>query len=157
MTKLTIIILFASLLFSSTSIYSQGISEGDTTQYLKRNSIQGSGGFLLIMATASGYYERIFGKKDLSIFAKGGMGTLVVWGSYGEFVMLEGGITTHSKKTNHFEASLGANYFFNKDFSNLIMPSLSAGYRLQKPGGNFVFRTGIGYFQGLYVGVGYCF
>lgn len=156
MTKL-IIMLMAAIMLSVTSGFSQTESGNEPSVYLKRNSVQVAGGFILLGASASGYYERIIGLKNLAFFARGGVGTFAFFGSYGNFMLLEGGIITHAKNTHHFEAALGPNYFFDKDFQGIVMPSLSAGYRLQKPDGHFIFRTGIGYFQGLYVGVGYSF
>ena len=39
----------------------------------------------------------------------------------------------------------------------LIIPAGAIGYRFQKPGGKFVFRTGIGFPESLYLSLGLCF
>ena len=75
------------------------------------------------------------------------------------------------------EVILGAAYFFDKrpydiNVSNAtssneslpskwnnstILPVISTGYRFQKPKGGLVFRTGIGYPEGVYLSLGYAF
>ena len=136
--------------------FSQEPVKNPQATYLNRNSVQISGGFLLIVASASGFYERVIGHNNLAYFARAGVGTLNVWGAKGNFVMTEGGILTHATAKHHLEAAAGINFLFG-DFEGGVMPSMSVGYRNQKPGGHFVFRTGLGYFQGIYVGLGYSF
>ncbi|MGJ8661126.1 MAG: hypothetical protein ACSHXL_03745 [Bacteroidota bacterium] len=41
--------------------------------------------------------------------------------------------------------------------SKRIFPSVSVGYRSQKPQKNYVFRTGIGWPEAIYVGWGFSF
>jgi hypothetical protein len=137
--------------------FSQEVSKSNQATYLNRNSVQISGGFLLVVASASGFYERIIGRNNLAYFARAGVGTLNVWGSKGKFFMTEGGIITHATGKHHLDAAAGINFLFGDDFDGVVMPSMSVGYRNQKPGGHFVFRTGLGYFQGIYVGLGYSF
>lgn len=67
------------------------------------------------------------------------------------------GILTGTKK-DHFETSIGMCYFggyanWYEDFGN-VLPSFSMGYRSQKPGRRYVFRTGIGMPEQIYASWG---
>jgi hypothetical protein len=84
------------------------------------------------------------------------------------------------KGKNHLETSLGLSVLFESSsykigVSNskviyggsgiepsrleytLPLPSGNIGYRFQKPDSNFIFRTGIGWPEALYIGVGVSF
>jgi hypothetical protein len=56
-------------------------------------------------------------------------------------------------KNSHFEVGLGWMALIDE----ASLPLLSAGYRFQKPGGRFVFRTGVGFIEGLYCSLGTAF
>ena len=87
-------------------------------------------------------------------FARAGYGGYaILLGSPGSLVLVEGGILTGVDKS-HFEAAIGMSYFMEKEDNRYLTPAVSFGYRLQKPGGRFIFRTGLGYPEGLYVGFG---
>lgn len=45
------------------------------------------------------------------------------------------------KKSNHFDLGLGLRAFFVQN-ANVLVPTIFAGYRYQKPGGKFKFRIG---------------
>lgn len=67
----------------------------------------------------------------------------------------------YGKKANHLEWVLGPTIAFKyRSFSAnnlLILPVVNIGYRYQKPGKNFLFRTGIGFPQIVYAGLGVSF
>lgn len=157
MTKLTTIVLMAAMVFSFVAGFSQTDFEGEPTTYLKRNSVQGTGGLILLGASASGYYERIIGKKDLTLFSRVGIGTLAFWGVFGDFVMAEGGILTHAKSKHHLEAALGANYFYNSDYHKVVMPSLSADSGIRNQEVILFSESALDIFRGFMKGVGYNF
>jgi hypothetical protein len=60
------------------------------------------------------------------------------------------------KKTHHFEASAGLLLSLMEDF-DLFPVSGSIGYRLQKPGSHFLLRTGFGWPETFYLGLGVSF
>jgi len=111
-----------------------------------------------------------------SIWLKAGTGFYSNWGFGGPVFNLRGVYLTGLGKS-HFEASLGASAIYDKvghpiNVSNanyfgepvpsklddtFFMPSGSIGYRIQKPGGNFIFRTGVGYPETVYLSFGLCF
>lgn len=160
--KLKFLILLFSLSFfllMTNSIFAQGESETNTGTQLRKNSIQGSVSTLLIYFSAYGTYEYIFWqnkKTHLAAFAKAGYGGFNFWGDLGGVVLFEGGILTGANKS-HFEAAIGMRYLIYRDSDSFGLPALSAGYRLQKPGGHFIFRTGLGFPDGVYIGFGVSF
>jgi hypothetical protein len=63
----------------------------------------------------------------------------------------------------HFEFGSGVLFTYwsdEKEFGPIINERYLAGFlgfRYQKPGGYFVFRTGLGWPEGIYLSLGYCF
>lgn len=157
---LILIIALFLMLWTSTSILAQ--AEGGMAQgtQLRKHSIQGSVGTLGIIFSAIGSYEFIFWqhkRTHLATFARAGYGGYaILLGSTGSLVLAEGGILTGVNKS-HFEAAIGMSYFMEKEDNRYLTPAVSFGYRLQKPGGRFIFRTGLGYPEALYVGLGVSF
>lgn len=161
--KLKFLILLFSLslfLLKTNSIFSQGDSGTKSGTQLHKNSIQGSVGTFGVYFSAIGTYEYIFWqhkKTHLATFARAGYGGYV-WlaATNGGFVLFEGGVLTGANKS-HFEAAIGMSYFMEYEDNDFLSPAASIGYRLQKPGGHFIFRTGLGYPEGLYIGFGVSF
>jgi len=102
----------------------------------------------------SANYERMLGtnsKQNFNSVFKFGTGLLSIgWGG-SPYINPSFGFFTGSKKS-HFEMTLGAITFPISDWFTL--PSATLGYRLQKIGGGFVFRTGVGFPEILYVSFG---
>jgi hypothetical protein len=63
----------------------------------------------------------------------------------------------------HFEIGSGVLFSYwsdEKEFHPIVNDRYIAGFlgfRYQKPGGSFVFRTGLGWPEGIYLSLGYCF
>ena len=62
--------------------------------------------------------------------------------------------------SGHFETDIGAAYLFNIVKDNYdkkvgITPIISLGYRFQKKNGHFVFRTGVGWPDCIYISLGF--
>ena len=135
-------------------------AQGEPGTQLRKHSIQGSVGTLGVYFSAIGTYEYIFWqnkKTHLATFARAGYGGYaVLLATGGGVALFEGGILTGASKS-HFEAAIGLSYFMPKDENEFTAPAASVGYRLQKPGGHFIFRTGLGYPEALYVGLGVAF
>jgi hypothetical protein len=76
-------------------------------------------------------------------------------GFMGSYFLSQYGILTGVKK-HHFEVSAGFTKFFGaKNVETLLSGSI--GYRRQKPDSQFIFRTGVGWPETLYLGIGVSF
>lgn len=155
--KLTFIILVGLITFAS-----QGHSQS-SDNYAK-NSIHGSAGFVGLGGGLGLNYERLLRYNPdrgflnhLSVRVTGG--TWVVWDTAGKLALV--GITGLSGKKKHrLETMLGITAAKNDNLdiqSTDILLAAGLGYRFQKHEGGFVFRTGLGYPEGLYLGLGYAF
>jgi hypothetical protein len=118
----------------------------------------GPGGIFAFFLPAHISYERlfqgdVFGSKNSSILDLG-VGGALHWEGASPFIISRFGILTGTGP-RHFEAKAGVCYFWDGDFMD-IYPSASIGYRKQKPDG-FIFRTGIGFPDALYVSWGFSF
>lgn len=129
---------------------------------LNKNSINislGPGGILALFLPAHLSYERLFQGKVFgsrnSTIADFGVGGAAHWDGESPFIISRFGILTGSRRI-HFEAKAGVCYFWDGDLQGLF-PSVSVGYRKQKPGSGFIFRTGVGFPDALYVSWGYSF
>ncbi|MGC9341331.1 MAG: hypothetical protein ACP5E3_01375 [Bacteroidales bacterium] len=127
----------------------------ENTQKLARNAVYGSLGTGLFFFSGTGFYEQILTKntahKKVLSFVKGGFGGYANRKGW-TYLMLQYGILTGSS-ANHLELGAGLVYYFIGD-SPL---SGTIGYRYQKPGGDFIFRTGISRPEVLYVSIGVAF
>jgi hypothetical protein len=144
-------------------VYKRGSSfiinpESKLINHVKRNSIYGNGSYLLYHYSITLNFERIIHINDLNrhIWSfRLGAGNLdgkgkIVLASFNNLI---------GKGKNKFETNIGAAYI-NEPHSygpNYISPVLSAGYRKQSPDGKFLFRTGFGIPEGLYLSFGYQF
>jgi len=145
------------------SISAQEESLKNAESLISKNAIYGSVGTAGVYFSATGYYERMFlGKNEKAknaFFARAGYGGVASWGGNGSYLLVQGGILTNAKGKSHFEGALGLVFFSEEVYtdSSNTKPSVSAGYRNQKPGKSFIFRAGAGYPEALYVGVGFSF
>jgi hypothetical protein len=138
----------------------------DSTK-LAKNSLYVQAGVLSWGQVGLSYERYVFStkSKNLSFFARANAGA---WGSFGG----EGSYITASlqgllgKNKSHLEFGGGlvavtdGQLFFSSENYNVttqILPAASVGYRYQKPEGGFVFRTGIGILDGVYLSFGYAF
>ena len=167
------------------SVVAQDIQTNPTAPKLYNNAIYASVGIGGLWLPGTIYYERMLKQqmwdRGISSFAKVGTGSVAHWEGHSEYVLAQYGMLTGIKKS-HFEASIGLVYFYRGDMYNgpqtssstyyyedgsvmnveektPIAPfewlSGSIGYRLQKPGGHSVFRTGLGFPEAVYVSWGF--
>lgn len=147
------------LIFFSTSIqvFSQEFPESAPKQF-RSNIIHGGLGFGGLIGTATINYERIltqhFDKFITATFAKVGYGAYTGWGGDGQYLFLQYGILT-GKKAHHFETSVGPNFTVGGD--STLPVAFGFGYRHHKPGKPFMIRTGIGFPETIYFGMGLSF
>jgi hypothetical protein len=142
----------------------------------KKNAIHGSLGFLGLGGTLNGFYERMAGESSSSFFSSYWVGAGFGWAAYWEdtwrFINIDFAALT-GRRNSHMEFRVGVATFKdmwgyrhpdNYDPSitskypwRSFAPSGAIGYRFQKPGASFVFRTGAGFPYGLYVSAGFRF
>jgi hypothetical protein len=133
----------------------------DTTQSgLKKNVIYGSLGVFPFWGTLNGNYERLVAERKDKFFKsywlKFGGGYWISWGVWGPHFMT--GLTTLTgSKNSHLELSAGLTVLLDDWDLYYIGPSGTIGYRFQKPGGHFIFRTGIGFPEPIYISLGFSF
>ncbi|MCF8380215.1 MAG: hypothetical protein K9H49_11595 [Bacteroidales bacterium] len=160
MKKIVSIILFLSFLL--TKAYAQ--EEITTLKELNNNSMYINAGFGLIYATLNVNYELMLkqhmANKNISAFAKVGVGIFEVWGGSGGYTMAQLGLLTGENK-HHFELSGGVNLDVPK-FGWGDRPwgypyAANIGWRIQKPNEDFIFRLGIGLPEVIYCGLGFSF
>ena len=90
---------------------------------------------------------------------RGGVGG---WGTYDDYGLVVFSMLSSltGERNHHFEFGIGGAYLSYAEFSynyntgNKILPAANVGYRFQKPERNFLFRTGIGFPDAIYIGVG---
>jgi len=146
-----------------------------------KNTVYGNFGTFLLGGIISGNYERAFYQNkenrivnDLAIGIGGGY--WADWGNTGSSYLARL-VAMKGKANHHIEFTVGTVLIYDRtsykiELSNRsrfneptpkrsefisVLPSSSAGYRFQKLDGGFVFRAGIGYPEGGYVGLGLSF
>ncbi|MDO6391643.1 hypothetical protein Q4E40_16025 [Pontibacter sp. BT731] len=174
-------VFFLAIVFSCyhTSYGQNSINTIDQAR-VNKNAIQVTGGFAGLMGAYNMNYERKlvgFEKGTLmGLWSKVGFGGWGVWSTGGPYQSATLGILTGAKK-HHFELTVGGARMFDKisyEHAQHISAHFSepqplksdyvdvrgvgtAGYRYQKPDGNFLFRCGIGYPETVFVGLGIAF
>jgi hypothetical protein len=159
--RLSRVIIMGSLLWSVNS-YSQTTPGDSIKPKMLNNSINlsiGPGGLLALYVPAGIFYERMFqGERflpKLTKFVDVGVGAAAYWEGESAFVFSRYGILTGHKKY-HLEATLGAVGYLNGDIIG-VLPAASIGMRRQKPNSHYVFRTGVGIPEAIYVSWGVSF
>jgi len=128
---------------------------------LNKNAIYANVGTAGLYFTATGYYERMITQsRKIATFAKigiGGYGTIDE--DSGEYILAQYGLLTGAKKKHHLEIGAGPAYSINDDdgVEGELLFTATVGWRIQKPGKNFMFRMGASFPEALYVGLGYSF
>ncbi len=129
-----------------------------------KNYVYGTISFVGLGAGASLNYERTINhnlERPIlqQINARAAIGTYAVWDSSGKIAML--GATGLTGKSNHrLETMMGIAASKNDALelnTTDINLAVSVGYRIQKQQGRFLFRTGVGWPEGIYLGFGFTF
>tara|TARA_B100001059_G_C17828859_1_gene583267 strand:+ start:1488 stop:2003 length:516 start_codon:yes stop_codon:yes gene_type:complete len=169
-------ILFIFLLLSSAAFsQSNDVSDENT---LKSNNVSFCIGSAILANGLGLIYQRVIKPKEtkLSCFTISGAVNFFRVDFFGAsnttVFSIRGGVLTGCQNNNHFEANLGAGLanvidesysgFYGTGGSSAsnytaIYPVGNIGYRFQEPNKNFVFRTGIGFPELLYIGFGVAF
>ena len=159
--RLSLTIIMGSLLWC-VNTYGQDTLGDSIKPKMLNNSINlsiGPGGILALYVPAGIFYERMFqGERflpKLTKFVDVGVGAVGYWEGESAFVFSRYGILTGHKKY-HLEATLGAVGYLNGDIVG-VLPAASIGMRRQKPNSHYVFRTGVGIPEAIYVSWGVSF
>jgi len=173
-------LLFFIVFFSYKTTYGQNLSDTINLEKPNRNLIHATIGIAGLAGTYHVNYERMligFEKGTLAgLWSKVGVGGWGVWSAGGPYQSISVGILTGPHR-NHFELNAGVARMFNRigfEREQSLSTQLSepqpfksgyvnvslvgtAGYRYQKPDGSFMFRSGLGYPEIIYVGFGVAF
>jgi hypothetical protein len=153
-----VFILILSLSFNALAQQTE-LTNQDTS--LKKNIIFLTLGYAPMWSAANTNYERmVYENRDWffnSFYAKIGGGYFATWGYSGP--NFNGGLTFLGGKNNsHLEIDGGVAVIIDDwDGDVDVYPGGAVGYRFQKPGGRFVFRTGVGYPESFYLSCGFAF
>ncbi len=163
MRKLLLFLLFCAL---TKTMYAQERPSVEPS----KNAIYASFGSVLFLNSAQLTYDRLLAKSEAGFFKSyyltfkgGGEAALDFSGNgRGSGYLMSAGVTgLTGKRKNHFELGLGIGYFiesnrFSGQNQGNLYPTIAIGYRKQTSNG-FLFRTGIGVAEWLYLGFGYSF
>jgi hypothetical protein len=162
------ILLAICLVFSLNSGFSQTTNSEYKPIELKKNVIYGTLGidYWEFYGTLMGNYERMIFQLPKSfvnsVWVRVGAGPWAWWTGEGINYVSTLSVLT-GRKSAHLEIGSGLLITYNSDHNSyhpLINNSYLAGnlgFRYQKPGGNFVFRTGMGWPEFMYLSLGVCF
>jgi hypothetical protein len=163
------IIVFLSMLFSL-SFALKCLSQPKVVEAngFKKNSVYGTAGvwFEEIYANVTLNYERTLFEFPASflqtVSIRSGAGPWVAWLSEGINCFSVISIIS-GRRSSHLETSMGVLFTYwygSKEWHPIVRDRYIAGnlgYRYQKPGGSFVFRSGLGWPEGYYLSLGFCF
>ena len=157
--NLKFFIFLVLFLVSYSTLYSQQDSLRKSDNDYKKNLIHGSFGTLVLGYTANIFYDRFLSPigryhTTCTFVRIGYQDNIILTDPNGSALILEGGILT-GKHFGHFEGALGIAYIQTEN--NVLRPAFSVGYRGQKPDGSFMFRTGLGFPELLFFGLGIAF
>jgi hypothetical protein len=128
-------------------------------QNFNKHAIYGNIGVGYVSASLTGYHEKTLTKyAHFTSFRKTGFGMSTTFFD-GDLNLLLQYVILTGKKWNHLELGIGPSvlivaFLTNKKF---IPISSTIGWRIQKPNRHFIFRTGISWPEGAYLGFGYSY
>lgn len=161
-------------LFLVNSIFAQTQNEQIKTS-LNKNSLSFNIGTAILANGLGLKYERIIARKKLyySISANVNFFRFSFFGAENHTVLsVSNGFITGIDERNHFDANVGLGWDYVNVESyggiygsggspasqyNQFLPVASFGYRYQVPNDGFIFRTGVGYPELLYISFGVSF
>jgi hypothetical protein len=162
-----VLLLACLLLFEGITAGQDHESSGDGPG-LNKNVIYGTAGFYpeSLYSNILINYERMLfripGSFFQSFWLRAGAGPWVAWGNKGSNYVSTLSVLM-GRQGAHLEIGSGVVFTYNSyidEFHPIVNDRHLAGFfgfRHQKPGGNFILRTGIGWPEGIYLSLGYCF
>jgi len=141
------------------SILSQRASSKDEIRKFLPNALHGQIGSAFFFGNASIYYERLILRETNSgvpgPYFRCGYQHMMVLGYTGPTLAVEAGHIL-GRWNSHFEMNLGIHLDITGT-TELFPVGSSIAYRYQKPSGNFIFRTGLGFPNAVFFSLGLCF
>ncbi len=162
MKRLLVLVL---ILAASNITFSQS-ENTDLKNSLNCNNISLNIGSALIINGIGLKYERLIPRKKVYYTLMGGVhfNRINFFGVEDHLtIYFSNGLITGINKQKHFEASLGLGldkyrFHYSRDFRySEFAPIFNIGYRFQAPDESYVFRSGIGFPELLYLGFGLSF
>lgn len=172
--KLSLLLIIINVLLLS-PLHGQEDSTAINKTGQKKNVIHGTVGFYGLGGTFNGNYERMVGENKEKFFTSywlgAGFGWAALWEDTYRFLIIDFTALT-GNGNNHMEFSISFATFkdmwsyehredaashLSGNYWRTYAPAGSIGYRFQKSEGVFIFRTGIGFPDGLYVSAGFRF
>ena len=140
------------------------INESYNELILNKNNVNFGLGYGIIAINANSTYQRLKAHQKIYSVWSAGLNYLFVSFFSDDHVFIPSlsyGIVTGIDKKHHFEVNAGPHlqvgiYNDGLDFAASEFDfGFNIGYRMQKPHGSKIFRTGFGYPELLYVGLGF--
>ena len=164
---------FLLILFTSSLALSQSddwknkkATEFNSELHLNKNNVNFGLGYGVIAINANTTYQRLKAHQKIYSVWSAGLSYLFVGFFSDDHIFIPSlryGIMTGIDKKHHFEINAGPQllvgiYNDRLDFAASEFDfGFNVGYRMQKPQGSKIFRTGVGYPELLYVGLGFSF
>jgi len=158
--KSNLLILSGILLLSISGFSQENISDTLPTK-IRESAIYGSAGGGPIVLSVNLNYELLFKENPEKKLRKQGIrtatGLWLIWEDFGYFILADY-VWLTGAGNQHFEWGLGASYYQELSGDEwLVLPAGYIAYRYQKPQGRLIFRSGIGFPDGLFLCFGYAF
>ena len=159
MRTLFIFVLLSNLTFAQTETI-------PVTSTLNKNHINFNASWSIVAYGIALDYERLLPSKKYNLYSSFSIGaglTEINFFTIDQYFVptIQYGIITGLGSKHHFEAKGGISTPLNRSplrFDDYdIIPNLKIGYRLQAPKESFVFKTGVGFPDVLYVSFGFSF
>ncbi len=143
------------------SLFSQEFDYSTEKPKINESSLYGGIGITPLYGNFTVNYEILLVERPNSLFKKRGLrvGTgIYQYYDDGSLNLIINYSSLTGTKNNHFELGLGAAYLhFLTSTNKYFSPAVNIGYRFKKTERKFIFRTGIGFPELLYIGFGYAF
>ena len=138
-------------------------SDFNETSKFHKNALYFNAGTAVLWHQAGASYEHIINPRifDRNIMwtVKGSLGAYMWWDWSFDYGGVYSNVQTcliFGKKNHHFEVGAGAGYIFGGDIGGVPFATTLA-YRYQKPGGKGIFRAGLSFPEGFFIGGGFSF
>ena len=74
-----------------------------------------------------------------------------------EITFLVNLVSLSGANKHHLELGAGPRYVINGGLQGYLPFAATIGWRIQEPGGNFIFRMGVSWPEAVYIGLGFSF
>ena len=162
-----LLILNSSLALSQSDDWkNKKTKEFNSELHLNKNNVNFGLGYGVIAINANTTYQRLKAHQKIYSVWSAGLSYLFVGFFSDDHIFIPSlryGIMTGIDKKHHFEINAGPQllvgiYNDRLDFAASEFDfGFNVGYRMQRPQGSTIFRTGVGYPELLYVGLGFSF